>query len=77
MKALNDVGYPTPLPIAQNRHLVAMGLIHGILLYQLHRNKVTPDQAQSIFEQAMDICSQLDCNGLVHCDLNEFNFLVD
>ncbi len=77
MKALNDVGYPTPTPIAQNRHLVAMGLIRGIPLYQLHRNKVTPDQAESIFQQAMDICKQLARNGLVHCDLNEFNLLVD
>eukprot|EP00551_Chaetoceros_affinis_P012713 CAMPEP_0203664112 /NCGR_PEP_ID=MMETSP0090-20130426/1584_1 /ASSEMBLY_ACC=CAM_ASM_001088 /TAXON_ID=426623 /ORGANISM="Chaetoceros affinis, Strain CCMP159" /LENGTH=579 /DNA_ID=CAMNT_0050527233 /DNA_START=163 /DNA_END=1899 /DNA_ORIENTATION=- len=77
MKALNDVGYPTPTPISQNRHLVAMGLIRGIPLYQLHRNKVTPDQAESIFQQAMDICKQLARNGLVHCDLNEFNLIVD
>lgn len=77
MKALNDVGYPTPTPIGQNRHVVAMGLIRGIPLYQLHRNKVTPDQAESIFRQAMDICKQLARNGLVHCDLNEFNLLVD
>ena len=77
MKALNNVGYPTPAPIAHNRHLVAMGLIRGIPLYQIHRNKVTPDQAESIFQQAMDICTQLVRNGLVHCDLNEFNLLVD
>lgn len=77
MKALNDVGYPTPTPIAQNRHMVAMGLIRGVPLYQMHRNKVTPDQAESIFEQSMDICKQLARNGLVHCDLNEFNLLVD
>jgi RIO kinase 2 len=77
MKALNNVGYPTPTPIAQNRHLVAMGLIRGVPLYQIHRNRVTPDQAESIFEQAMDICQQLVRNGLVHCDLNEFNLLVD
>ena len=77
MKALNDVGYPTPTPIAQNRHLVAMGLIRGIPLNQLHRNKCTADQAESIFRQAMDICKQLARNGLVHCDLNEYNLLVD
>lgn len=77
MKALNNVGYPTPTPIAQNRHLVAMGLIRGIPLNQLHRNKCTADQAESIFQQAMDICKQLARNGLVHCDLNEFNLIVD
>jgi RIO kinase 2 len=77
MKALYDVGYPTPRPITHSRHVVAMGLIRGIPLYQLHRNKVSPDQAESIFEQAMDICKQLARNGLVHCDLNEFNLMVD
>lgn len=77
MKALYDVGYPTPRPITHCRHVVAMGLIRGIPLYQLHRNKVSPDQAESIFEQAMDICKQLARNGLVHCDLNEFNLMVD
>lgn len=77
MKALYDVGYPTPRPITHSRHVVAMGLIRGIPLYQLHRNKVTADQAESIFTQAMDICKQLARNGLVHCDLNEFNLIVD
>jgi RIO-like serine/threonine protein kinase fused to N-terminal HTH domain len=77
MKALYDVGYPTPRPITHSRHVVAMGLIRGIPLYQLHRNKVSPDQAESIFEQAIDICKQLARNGLVHCDLNEFNLMVD
>jgi len=77
MKALNDVGYPTPTPIGHNRHLVAMGLIRGVPLYQIHRNRVSAEQAESIFVQAMDICKQLARNGLVHCDLNEFNLLVD
>lgn len=77
MKALYDVGYPTPRPITHSRHVVAMGLIRGIPLYQLHRNRISADQAESIFEQAMDICKQLARNGLVHCDLNEFNLLVD
>jgi len=77
MKALWGVGYPTPRPITHSRHVVAMGLIRGIPLYQLHRNKVTAEQAESIFEQSMDICKQLARNGLVHCDLNEFNLLVD
>lgn len=77
MKALNDVGYPTPTPITHNRHVVAMGLIRGLPLYQLHKDRVTPDQAESIFSQSMDICKQLARNGLVHCDLNEYNLLVD
>lgn len=30
MKVLNDDGYPTPTPNAQNRHLVARGLIRVV-----------------------------------------------
>jgi len=77
MKALYEVGYPTPKPLTHSRHIVAMSLIRGIPLYQVHRNKVSADQKESIFEQSMDICKQLARNGLVHCDLNEFNLIVD
>ena len=77
MKALNGADYPTPSPIAHNRHIVAMGLVRGVPLYQLHSNRVSEAQAESIFEQSVHIASRLVRQGLVHCDLNEFNLLVD
>ena len=77
MKALNGADYPTPTPIAHDRHIVAMGLIRGVPLYQMHSNRVSPAQAESIFEQSVHIASRLVRQGLVHCDLNEFNLLVD
>lgn len=77
MKALYDVGYPTPKPIGQNRHIVAMGVVRGLPLYQLHSNRVSAEQAQSIFEQSAVLAGRLAQHGLVHCDLNEFNLIVD
>jgi len=82
MKALHAAGYTTPEPIVQNRHVVVMGLIRGAPLYQIRPfreggNGITEDQAQDVMEQAVAIGTQLARNGLVHCDLNEFNLMVD
>ena len=77
MKALHDVQYPTPRPIGQNRHIVAMGLVRGVPLYQLNSNRVSAEQAQSIYEQSAVLAGSLAQHGLVHCDLNEFNLMVD
>lgn len=77
MKALYSVDYPTPEPIAHNRHIVAMTLIRGVPLYQVVRTKFSAEQASSIFHQASDLALRLAKHGLVHCDLNEFNLIVD
>jgi RIO kinase 2 len=77
MKALYSVDYPTPEPIAHNRHVVAMTLIRGVPLYQIVRTKLSAEQAASIFHQASDLALRLAKHGLVHCDLNEFNLIVD
>eukprot|EP00934_Nitzschia_sp_Nitz4_P009043 Nitzschia sp. Nitz4//scaffold149_size55946//19883//21659//NITZ4_006593-RA/size55946-augustus-gene-0.65-mRNA-1//1//CDS//3329536806//9033//frame0 len=77
MKALYDVKYPTPTPIAHNRHIVVMSLVRGVPLYQVRPQHLTTEQAASIFEQAAHLAVQLARHGLVHCDLNEFNLLVD
>jgi len=74
---LHGVGYPTPTPLGQNRHIVVMSLIRGMPLYQVHTNRVSPAQAQSIFEQSTTLATRLVKHGLVHCDLNEFNLMVD
>lgn len=77
MKALNDVAYPTPIPIAQSRHIVAMSLVRGLPLYQISSSQLSAEQAQSIYQQAVGLAARLVQHGLVHCDLNEFNLLVD
>lgn len=77
MKALYNVDYPTPEPIAHNRHIVVMSLIRGVPLYQVSSRNLSSEQAASIFHQASDLAVRLAKHGLVHCDLNEFNLLVD
>lgn len=77
MKALYDVDYPTPTPLMHNRHVVCMSLLRGMPLYQLHKSQLSEEQALSIFQQSMELTKRLAQHGLVHCDLNEFNLLVD
>lgn len=77
MKALHQVEYPTPIPLAQNRHVVVMALVRGVPLYQIHTNRVSAEQAESIFQQSTILASRLAQHGLVHCDLNEYNLMVD
>lgn len=77
MKALHNAEYPTPDPIGHNRHVVVMGLVRGIPLYQIHSNRVSAEQAESIFQQSTSLATRLAKHGLVHCDLNEFNLMVD
>jgi RIO kinase 2 len=77
MKALYDVDYPTPQPLAHNRHIVLMSLVRGVPLYQIHSKQLSSEQAASIFHQSSALALRLAQHGLVHCDLNEFNLLVD
>jgi RIO kinase 2 len=77
MKALYDVGYPTPTPIAHNRHIVCMSLVRGMPLYQIFPKQLSVEQAADIYEQSIGMAARLAQHGLVHCDLNEFNVLVD
>ena len=78
MKALHDVKYPTPTPFAHNRHIVVMSLVRGVPLYQIFPKQLSVAQAADIYEQSIGLASRLaTTHGLVHCDLNEFNLLVD
>jgi len=77
MKALYDVNYPTPVPLGHNRHVVVMSLVRGMPLYQIHAHRVSAEQSESIFSQTMILAKRLAEHGLVHCDLNEFNLMVD
>jgi RIO kinase 2 len=78
MKALYESKYPTPTPLAQNRHIIAMSLVRGLPLYQIYPKQLSVEVAADIYEQAVGLASRLASHhGLVHCDLNEFNLLVD
>ena len=73
MKALYDKGFPTPTPIDVNRHCVLMSLSHS---YQLNSIAVLRHPGR-VFSVLMDLVVRLAGVGLIHCDFNEFNLLVD
>jgi len=75
MKALYAHGFPTPIPIEQNRHVVAMSKVSGCPLSQIRAGTLT--NAEHIFDTCLAILRRLAEHGLIHCDFNEFNLMVD
>ncbi|EDV22086.1 uncharacterized protein TRIADDRAFT_29316 [Trichoplax adhaerens] len=73
MKALYDVGYPVPTPIDYNRHCVVMDLVNGHPLCHCHS---VADPAK-LYDELMNLIVLLGSFGLIHCDFNEFNIILD
>ena len=73
MRALAEHGFPVPDPVETNRHCVLMGLVEAHPLTQV-RELAHPAQ---VWTQALGLMVRLARHGLVHCDFNEFNLLVD
>ena len=73
MKVLKDAGFRVPEPIDQNRHCVVMNLIDAYPLTQVRELK----NAGKVFARLMEMHIRLAQCGLVHCDFNEFNVMID
>ncbi|KAF6256260.1 Serine/threonine-protein kinase RIO2 [Scenedesmus sp. NREL 46B-D3] len=73
MKALGDHGFPVPVAIDNNRHAVLMELVDGQPLVQV-RELAHP---AAVYSAAMQLIHRLAARGLIHCDFNEFNLLID
>ncbi|KAL3507006.1 hypothetical protein ACH5RR_032388 [Cinchona calisaya] len=73
MKALEEHGFPVPHAIDSNRHCVVMSLIQGYPLVQVKQLQ-NPD---TIFETIIGLVVRLAEHGLIHCDFNEFNIMID
>lgn len=73
MCALHERGFPVPRPLGQSRHVVVMQLCKGTLLTQVSELDDPVNVANSLLSVAIRFAQ----HGLVHCDLNEFNVLVD
>jgi len=73
MKALHERGFPVPRPVDQSRHTIVMSLVDGFPLTQLARC----DNPGKLFDQCMQLIVRLALHGLIHCDFNEFNLLVN
>ena len=72
MQALYDAGFSVPKPIDQSRHHVVMSLVPGTVL----RKCAELDDASRVYALLMDFALELANNGLIHCDLNEFNIMI-
>lgn len=73
MCALHQRGFPVPRPMGQSRHVVIMEMCEGSLLNQVDELSDATDVAR----QLLEVIKRLARHGLVHCDLNEFNVMVD
>eukprot|EP00904_Undaria_pinnatifida_P010092 jgi/Undpi1/6212/HiC_scaffold_20.g08696.m1 len=75
MKTLFQHGFPTPTPLDHNRHVVLMSHAKGYPMYQLRSGEMRhPDV---VYRQCVEMIVRLARHGLIHCDFNEFNMLVD
>lgn len=73
MKALHDNGYPVPRPIDFNRHAVVMELVDGHPLCQVH----DVSDPSELYSDLMELIVRLGSFGLIHCDFNEFNLIIN
>jgi len=73
MKALHDRGFEVPVPVDVNRHAVLMSVVDGLTL---SRVRELPS-ARKLLSKLMDFLFRLTSVGLVHCDFNEYNIMVD
>lgn len=73
MKALFDAGFPVPRPVDHNRNVIIMALADGFPLCQIK----AIDQPGVLFQRLMELIVKLAEHGLIHCDFNEFNLMVN
>ncbi|CAN0891317.1 Serine/threonine-protein kinase RIO2 [Linum grandiflorum] len=73
MKALEDHGFPVPKAVDCNRHCVIMSLVQGYPLVQVKQVQ----NPEVIFETVLGLIVRLAEHGLIHCDFNEFNIMID
>ncbi|XP_052200255.1 serine/threonine-protein kinase rio2 [Diospyros lotus] len=73
MKALEEHGFPVPHAVDCNRHCVVMSLVQGYPLVQVKQLQ----NPETIFETIIGLIVRLAEHGLIHCDFNEFNIMID
>ncbi|CAN1844187.1 Serine/threonine-protein kinase rio2 [Linum perenne] len=73
MKALEDHGFPVPKAVDCNRHCVIMSLVEGYPLVQVKQLQ----NPEVVFETVLGLIVRLTERGLIHCDFNEFNIMID
>ena len=74
MKVLYEHGFPTPVPVDANRHVVVMSRVDGFPMSQVRSGQM--DDPHAILGKCLDVLVKLFQHGLIHCDFNEFNLMV-
>ncbi|XP_028790040.1 serine/threonine-protein kinase rio2 [Neltuma alba] len=73
MKSLEEHGFPVPKAVEWNRHCVVMSLVQGYPLVQVKQLQ----NPEMVFETILNQVVRLAEHGLIHCDFNEFNIMID
>ncbi|GLJ42583.1 hypothetical protein SUGI_0882710 [Cryptomeria japonica] len=73
MKALEEHGFPVPNAVDCNRHCVLMSLVPGYPLVQVKQLQ----NPSVVFETIVGLIVRMAEHGLIHCDFNEFNIMID
>lgn len=73
MRALEEHGFPVPRAIDNNRHAVLMSKVDGCTMVQMRKFR----NPSLVYQQSMELIERIAGVGLIHCDLNEFNLLVN
>ncbi|XP_024170725.1 serine/threonine-protein kinase rio2 isoform X2 [Rosa chinensis] len=73
MKALQEHGFPVPNAVDCNRHCVIMSLVPGYPLVQVKQL----ENPEIVFNTIIGLVVRLTEHGLIHCDFNEFNIMID
>ncbi|KAF5747562.1 serine/threonine-protein kinase rio2-like [Tripterygium wilfordii] len=71
--ALENHGFPVPSAVDCNRHCVVMSLVQGYPLVQVKQLQ----NPESVFGTIINLVVRLAEHGLIHCDFNEFNIMID
>lgn len=72
MRALYGAGFDVPTPFDCSRHLVLMERIGGFPMRQLYEHH----DYKGLYCGLMRFAVRLACEGLIHCDYNEYNIMV-
>ncbi|KAL5553598.1 hypothetical protein UlMin_040999 [Ulmus minor] len=73
MKALEEHNFSVPNAVDCNRHCVIMSLVQGYPLTQVRQLQ----NPETVFETIIGLVVRLAEHGLIHCDFNEFNIMID
>jgi len=66
-------GVSVPRPVSHNRHVVVMGMIEGVDLFQVQE---VPEPAEVLDEILRNVKMAYQAAGVIHADLSEYNVIL-